>query len=368
MTPTTQSTATRPATPTAPPPGALSPTGLAGFTARALIVLGLVGLAALCVLLADVAVLVFGGVIVAVALRAGSVPLARRTGLGERAALGLLLVLLAAALVTLVVLLGEPVTQELTLLREALPDALDAAGRWLTTHPIGLALLELWQTARGGAEGAAAASSVPWSRLAGWAAGTMTALGSAVLLMFVGVYVAMDPRLYRRGLLRLLPVRHRPRVDAALSHAGGALKSWLLGQSISMLAIGSLTAIGLAWLGMPQALALGVIAGLLTFVPYFGAIAAGVLIVLLSFTQGASMALKVALLVLAVQQFDGFVVEPAAQRWAVALPPVLSMVAVLIFGLLFGLLGAVFAVPLMVVVKVLVERLYVQGVVESGPG
>jgi len=116
---------------------------------------------------------------------------------------------------------------------------------------------------------------------------------------------------------------------------------------------------------MPLALSLGVIAGVLAFIPFFGPIASGILAVLFAFTTGPSQALYVAGLCVLIQQIEGNVLMPFVQRWAVELPPVLGITAAVIFGLLLGLAGVIFATPLMVVVMVLVQKLYVDGVLES---
>ena len=142
----------------------------------------------------------------------------------------------------------------------------------------------------------------------------------------------------------------------------------MLGQGVAMLAVGVLTAAGLALIGMPLALPLGIIAGVLEFVPFFGTFGAGALIVLLAFTQGEAQAVYAALVCLGVQQFEGYVIQPFVQRWAIALPPALGLIAVIVFGATFGPLGVVFAVPLMVVMMLLVQRLYVEGALGDGDG
>lgn len=116
---------------------------------------------------------------------------------------------------------------------------------------------------------------------------------------------------------------------------------------------------------MPLALSLGFIAGLLGFIPFFGALASGVVAVLFAFTQGPTQALYVAGLCVVIQQIEGSILMPFVQRWAVALPPVLGIVSAVAFGLLFGIVGVLFATPLMVVTMVLVEKLYIEGALEA---
>lgn len=326
------------------------------YLARVAATVAIVALAWLAWRLLDVLALVFGGVLVAAALQALAAPLQRRLHLPPRWALGTVVLGLVLLAWLLGAVLGDRMVAHLDQLREAWPRALDAATRWLASHPIGQSLRELWDNAKNGEQ--------LWSRLAGLATMTLGALSSALLVLVIGVYLAADPALYRRGMLRLLPLEQRAAVDAALCAAGHGLQRWLLGQAMSMLSLGSMTALGLSLLGMPLALTLGVITGLLAFVPFFGAVTAGLLVVLLAFAQGPGQALQAALLMLAVQQVEEFVLQPVIQRWAVALPPVLGLIAAVVFALLFGPVGVLIATPLMVLLMILIERLYVKRVVE----
>lgn len=330
-----------------------------GFVGRVLIVAAIALLAVLLVQLRQVVVLAFGCVLVAVALRSGANLVRRFTGANERLALAGVVLVLIALLGGGTWLLGEPLSREFGALRVALPKGLEAITRWLNSHAIGLWLLQWWHQAD---------ANLEWTRVAGIAGSTMGALGAALLMLVVGIYLAADPNLYRRGVLHLMPQRQRARVNRALGDAATGLSRWLLGQLMAMFAVGVLTAAGLALIGMPLAVPLGVIAGLLEFIPFFGTFAAGALIVLLAFTQGEAQAFYAAMVCLVVQQFEGYVIQPFVQRWAIALPPALGLIAVIVFGVAFGPLGVVLAVPLMVVLMLLVQRLYVQGALGDGEG
>ena len=216
----------------------------------------------------------------------------------------------------------------------------DRIGGWARSHSLGLAGLKVWEGIN--------AEDMPWARVANAATRTPGAVGSIglVLVLVLGVYLAADPHLYR-GLVRLVPPAWRVRVDGALLASAQALSRSLPGQGISMLLVGSATAIGLAVLGIPLAVTIGVIAGVLAFVPFFGPIASGILAVLLAFMQGPQQALCVAGICIAIQQVEGNLLMPSVQRWAVSLPAVLGVSAAVIFGLLFGLPGVILATPLM---------------------
>jgi predicted PurR-regulated permease PerM len=330
-----------------------------GFVGRVLIVAGIALLALLLVHLRQVVVLSFGCVLVAVSLHSGADLLRRLSGAGHRLALAGVLFALLLVIAAGTWLIGDRIAEEFGALRVALPKGLEAITHWLNSHAFGLWLLQWWREADADFE---------WIRIAGLFGSAVGAIGSAVMMLVVGIYLAADPDLYRRGVLHLVPYRQRARVKRALGDAATGLSRWLLGQGVAMLAVGVLTAAGLALIGMPLAVPLGIIAGVLEFVPFFGTIGASALIVLLAFTQGEGQALYAALVCLVVQQFEGYVIQPFVQRWAIALPPALGLIAVIVFGVAFGPLGVVFAVPLMVVIMLLVQRLYVAGALGDGEG
>jgi predicted PurR-regulated permease PerM len=310
--------------------------------------------------LSDVLLLLFGAVILAVALGAVAAPLQHRLHLSQRVAVGVTVTLTFIVVTAGSWLVGDQLVEQANDLRERLPAALDQLGAWASNFRVGVALHEVWKGTN--------TEDVPWASVANAATNTLGAIGSVGLLLVVGVYLAADPTLYRLGLVRLVPLAYRDRIDGALLASGEALRRWLLGQGVSMLFVGSATAIGLAFLGVPLALTVGLIAGVLGFVPFFGPIASGLLAVLLAFTQGPTQALYVLGLCVAIQQVEGNLLMPWVQRWAVELPPVLGITAAVIFGLLFGLPGVILATPLMVVAMVLVQTLYVEGMLEAEEG
>lgn len=300
--------------------------------------------------IADVLLAAFAGILLALVLDRLTALLERRLPMSRRAALPLVVVALIAFTVTFVWLAGAAVGEQLQALRDTLPRAWEAVRKWVSEQAGGARLLASLQT-------------VPndWAGLAGAFTGTfgatINAIGAAALVLVLGIYLAADPQTYRRGALALLPEASRARAEQTLDAALHRLARWLMGQGVSMLIVGVTTGLALWAIGMPLAGTLGVLAGVLEFVPYFGPLVASAIIIAVAFTEGEQMALWAALVCLAVQQAEAYVVQPLIQRWAVRMPPVLGLLSVLIFGLLFGVPGAVLAVPLMVLTQVLVERL-----------
>lgn len=338
-----------------PDPGRSS---LEDYTYRVLIAVAIVALAVLGWRLGAVFILVFGGVLVAVALRVLTDILVRHTRLKQQWALAIVVLAVAALLAGTIWLIGAQVSAQLGELIGTLPDAVARVKAWLEQSSVGKAIADFAQSSTKNSEGTV-------SGLARFAGGTFSAITDAVVILFVGLYFAADPGLYKRGVVRLFPPHARRRVLSALEASGIALKKWLVGQLSAMVAVGALTFLGLVLLKVPLALSLALIAGLLEFIPFVGPIVASVPAILMGFSQGPQEALYVALLYLAINQIEGNVIIPMIQKWAVHLPPALGILSVVASGVLFGIAGVLFAVPLMVVAMTLVQELYIKRVLES---
>lgn len=187
-------------------------------------------------------------------------------------------------------------------------------------------------------------------------------LSTVVVVLFTGIFFAINPRLYT-GALTLIVTREREeRVEEALGATGVALWKWLKGRLVSMFVVGVIITVGLMLIGVPLALILGLIAALFDFVPYIGPIAAFIPAFLLAFAEGPQTALFTTLLYVVVQQLEGNLVTPLIQQWQVSLPPAVVILSIVAFGLVFGVPGVILATPLAVVVMVLGGMLYVEDV------
>lgn len=193
---------------------------------------------------------------------------------------------------------------------------------------------------------------------------TITAelVGAFLFIFFVGVYSAAAPQHYIPGALLLVSREHRPRAREILEALGTALRWWLLGRVVTMTLMGTLTTLALWLLNIPLALVLGILAGILLFVPYLGAIAAAIPAVLIGLLASPQKALWVALVYTGVHIFEGYCITPFVQKRAVSLPPALLLSVQLLSAALFGLMGVIFSTPLTVVAIVLIQALYVQDV------
>jgi predicted PurR-regulated permease PerM len=197
--------------------------------------------------------------------------------------------------------------------------------------------------------------------------GLFGALGNAVIILFVGIYFAAQPTLYIEGFIKLVPPPRRARARQVLDEIGDTLARWLVGKSASMLVVGAATATGLWLLEVPLALILGLIAGLLDFIPYLGPLMAGVPAALIAFSISPELGLYTVLLFAGIQLLEGYLLSPLIEAKTVSLPPALTIAMQILFGTMFGMAGIALATPLAAVLSVLITMLYVQDVLRDRP-
>jgi predicted PurR-regulated permease PerM len=181
-----------------------------------------------------------------------------------------------------------------------------------------------------------------------------------VVVLFTAVYLAAHPQPYIRGFLRLFPLGRRHRIGEVLYACGYTLRWWLYGQLLAMAAVGTMMGVGLAIIGVPLAFALGVVAGLFEFIPTLGPMLGLLPALTLALTKGGDAALWVLGLYTVVQAIEGYLLTPLVQQRVVHLPPVVTIAAQIFFAWTMGPLGLLIAVPLIAVVLVSVQMLYVE--------
>ncbi|MCW8194047.1 AI-2E family transporter [Proteobacteria bacterium 005FR1] len=313
------------------------------FTHRAFIVAAIA--AALFILwhLGSILMLTFGGVVIAVVIRLAADPLAHLLNVRERWASVIVLLVIFSLLAVATYFFGNKVVSQFGELKQRLPQAFGQIMGYFGA---------------GGEEPFEPEKVLSASRLITAASSTYTFAVDFILVLLVAVYLSFNPSLYRRGFLNLVPPKYRDQSCIAMSTAGEGLRGWLQGQLVSMATVGVLTGLGLWLVGVPLALSLGLIAGLLEFIPIIGPFLAAIPGILLALTVNPTAAVYAAVVYFAVQQLETNLITPLAQRWAVSLPPALGLVGLVIFGSLFGLPGLLFAAPLTVVLMVLVQRFY----------
>jgi len=180
------------------------------------------------------------------------------------------------------------------------------------------------------------------------------------ILILIGLYCAFEPGVYKNGLIKLFPKEKRSRVNEVATELDETLKWWLIGKFFGMVVIGVLTFIGLQLMDLPLALALAIIAAVLTFIPTIGPIIASVPAVLLGLVESPEKALYIAALYSGIQIIESYFLTPLVQRKTISLPPALTLSAQLISGYLVGGIGLAFATPFIAAILVMVKMLYIE--------
>jgi len=188
--------------------------------------------------------------------------------------------------------------------------------------------------------------------------GGVWTIAALALVFCVGAYLSIEPDLYIDGILRFFGQRRQAQVRNILTGAGTALKWWLLGQLISMAVVGIITMVGLLIVHAPMAIPLALLAAVLTFVPYVGAIASAIPALMIAFTVSPHMALYVAIVYLIAHAAEGYIVTPIVQHRFLYLPPALILANQFLMAFLVGIVGVAMATPFLVVILVFTERLY----------
>lgn len=323
------------------------------FVGRVLIVLALASLFYLAWELRSVILMLFGAVVVASIFRALADMLRKWLRLPDSVAVALSVLIVFGVIGGLGMLFGAQVTRQAHLLGDALPAAWKSLEARVGEFGLGEALQQ-------GIVGGASFTNV---------GKTLISVGSGfadlLVVIFGGIFLAAQPNFYRAGLIKLIPSGKRAVVADALIGSERALRLWLKGQLIAMVIVGVLTGTGLWLLGVPSALVLGLLAGVLEFIPFAGPILAAVPAVLIALAASPDLAIWVALLYFGVQQFEGAILQPVVQQYAVDLPGVVLLFALIAFGAIFGVIGVILAAPLAVVTFVMVKRLYVIETLET---
>ena len=325
----------------------------------ALLALSFVVLALLIWQLRWVLLVLFGAVVVAVALDVLIDQLQSRSRLGRPQALVVVLAaLLLAGLVIGQLLLPELITQ-IQQLGSDLPELINKLSSLLGDNP---QLKSLDQAVSAGLSGDNLQSM--GRQLLGFAGGAANSLVQVLLMALLAILLALDPSSHRGMVVALTPRPARDRVRKLLDESRDALGGWLAGMTLSATTVFLLTWGGLAMLKAPLALLSALVCGLLTFVPTIGPTAATLLPTGLALLQSPQLAVSVLIYRLVLQNLEAFLLTPLLLRKTVNLLPTVALMAQLSLGALLGLPGVLLALPLVVVLQVLMQRVVVQQVMD----
>ena len=192
---------------------------------------------------------------------------------------------------------------------------------------------------------------------------TIQVVAGLLIIIFLSIYIAVDPDMYHRGLMLLFPRPQRRRAGEVLSAMAAVLKKWLVTQLLAMLTIGAVTTVALLILRVKAAFALGLLAGLLEFIPTVGPIVSSLPAIAMAFLDSPEKALSVGIAYVGIQFFENHLLIPLLMKGGINLPPALTVFSQALMAMIFGFLVLMCAVPLLAASVVAVKMLYVEDVV-----
>lgn len=315
---------------------------------RAATWVAVVALAALVVVLAQPLLVIFGGIVFAALIDGGARLLGRVLHVGRAIRIGLVLFLTVAFVVWLVMFAGAQITDQAAQMPSVVSEQVHRLLEYGRSHG-----MTFGRTDFGAVVQQAAGGVGPLTSVVGGIFGGLTTL---FLILILGVYLSLEPRLYQRGVAWMLPLAERASFQVTLNRMGRGLRMLLFGRVLGMLVEGIAVGVLLALYGVPMAALLGILTCLLAFLPNIGAPISGALMMLVGFSGGTHMGIYCAVVYVVVQTVDGYLIVPMVARRTADLAPALVLGAQLIMGVLFGLLGLVLADPIVLMLKIALER------------
>ena len=315
---------------------------------RAMVWAAVIGLGVLAVYLAQTLLVIFGALVFAAMLDGGARLLGRALPIARTWREAIVLLLAAAFTAWLFYFAGSQIAEQASVFPALVTEQLGRLISFLRDQGLAIGQGDIESVAGSLFSGVGSVT-----RAIGGVFGAFTTL---LLIVIIGIYLAVDPRPYERGLSWMIAEESRHKLSDTLSHMAYNMRRLLFGRLIGMFAEGMFTYIALTMVGVPMAALLALITGLLAFVPNIGALVAGGLMILVGFSGGTEMGLWTIAIYLAIQNFDGYVLVPMIAKKTVDLAPALVLGFQLIMGVLFGVLGLTFADPMLAMIKVALER------------
>lgn len=315
---------------------------------RAFVWVGIVGLAALTVYMAQSLLVIFGGIVFAAMIDGGARLLERVLPINRGLRIAIVLIAAVGFLGWLIWFAGSSIAAEAAALPDIVQNQFQHAVAWAHANGMQVEASSLQSLSGQLTSGVGTVTRA----LTGLLGGITTAL----LIAVIGIYIAIEPRLYERGVEWMISVNRREDTKETLALMASRLRHLLAGRLFGMVIEGVFTYLMLMFYGVPLAALLGLITGVLAFIPNIGAIVSGVLMVMVGFTGGVDMGLYTVFVYFFVQTIDGWLLVPMIAKRTVDLAPALVLGWQLILGVLFGVLGLALADPMLAMIKVALER------------
>ena len=335
-------------------PARISTPELRYEAARAFIWVAIVGLAMLAVYVSESLLVIFGAMVFAAMVDGGARLLGRVLPIGRAWRLAIVLLGGIGFALWLVMFAGSQISQEAAEFPDIVSRQLDAAIDWLRARGFVISQANVQSLASQLASGAGMVTSA--------IGGVFGGLATVILITIIGIYVAVEPRLYERGFAWIIPRSRRSEFHDMVSTMGFTMRRLMFGRIVGMVFEGIFTYVMLFAYGLvtgdaiPMAALLAILTGLLAFVPNIGAVISGVLMVLVGFSGGVQMGVYTIFVYFLVQNIDGYFIVPMIARKTVDLAPALVLAMQLIMGILFGILGLFLADPMLAMIKVALTK------------
>jgi len=308
--------------------------------------------------------LVFGGILFGVLLSSLAHFLSNKISIRYSISLLLVALFLIILIGGTIWILAPTVGRQAEELSETLPQALERLKSSLGQYSWGQKLLE------GLPDKPTKILSSPkdvFSQLTGIVSSSLGILANFLIVIITGIYLASNPGSYKKGFVKLFTPRYRNRLNQVLDQCYHTLSNWLLSRFITMVVVGIATGIGLMVLGIPLPIVLAIIAAFLNFIPNIGPYIALIPALLLAYLQGPDKALYVYFLYTAIQSVEGYVLTPMLDKKFVSTQPALLLFGQVLLGILIGIGGILLASPIIAVLIVIVNELYVKDYLEQKP-
>ena len=315
---------------------------------RAAVWIGLVVLVALVAMLAQPILLIIGGIVIAAMLDGGTRLLGRALPIPRGFRLAIVIAAIIAFFYWMVALTGSQLAQQAAALGGVLETQINNIGDRIQRAGFAISAEDIKSI------GSQIISSV--GRVTAAVTSFVGTMANMVMMLVLGVFIAIEPRLYERGVGWMLPLTEREHFYGTLEKIGYTLRRLMAGRLFGMAIEGVGTWLLLWAGGVPMAALLGVLTGVLAFLPNIGAIISGVLIITVGFSAGFDVGIYAVFVYLAVQTIDGYLIVPMVAKRAVDMAPALVLGAQILFGALFGILGLALADPIVAMIKVALER------------
>jgi predicted PurR-regulated permease PerM len=300
----------------------------------------------------NVLLLILAGTLIAVFFRGLSGLIEQKTKWNPKLCLAFSVIATLVLIVLLFWMMGSKVQTQAEELSKTLPSTIDKAKGELSKSAIGQKIIEKLSSPETQKQGQSIIQTFFKS--------TFGILGDLYVVLFIGIFFTVSPNIYVEGIISIVPARGKARAKDVLYKIGDHLKKWLKGKLFAMLVVFILTSIGLVIMGIPMWLVLALIAGILNFIPNFGPLIAMIPAVLVGLMKSPADALWVAGLYILVQVLESNFITPLVQQRLISVPPAMIIIAQLLIAPLTGGWGLVLATPLLVIIIVIVQELYIK--------